>query len=869
MAPPAGQGAQDQAPKAGGTSGVALTQPTSPSAADELFAAAITNPLTGAVLPARHPARVAPEPPALPPASGGAPAGAAVSAAVGQAVNGGPAAAPASGAQGGANLAALRSYAGLPAAPQAEGAGPAGASPSPREQAPAVHARFDAFNHSEITVSPFPSNRFTVADDTQNTGLQVRLPLPDPATNLSNYQDTQVLNQLDGFNIQPRLSIPFDGPIDVNSVNSQDVFLINLGDTVDHLEHGSHTVGINQIVWDPATTTLHAESDQLLDQHTRYALIVTNGVHDATGQPVQASADFARFRHDLNFGQTKDPALKEYRQDLLEGTEAAELVGVPASDIVTASVFTTQSTTAVLEKIRDQIDTNPNTPAPVANFNVGVNGEHTVFSLSQVAGITLLQQTTVGGQPTPVTPAPPTLSMLRAIPGAVSQVAYGKYSSPDFEKHPDGYIPAVGTRTGVPAILGTNDLYFDLYLPSGPRPVGGWPVAIFGHGASGNKDGTFGVAVAAAEMAAKGIATIGINVVGHGFGPGGTLTVSLTGDGSVTLPAGGRGIDQNGDGKIEATEGFSTSTTSPQAIISQRDARVQTVADLMQLVRVIQAGVSVNGDGKDLDPSHIYYVGASLGGMVGAAFLAVEPSVTAGALNNLGGPNIEINRLRPSRGDLGTLLTSRVSLPDNGPGITSVAGRAVNAPYFNENLPLRDGVPLTVGLANGTTQVIQSPVTNNVPVAMAIQQVFDNWEWVSQPGNPVAYAPYLREDPLPGVPAKSVIIQFAKGDQNVENPTTTAFLRAGNLEEQATYYRHDLVFAENPGLPASLKNPHTFLGQITSNYPAIIRDIAWGAQAQIAEFFASDGTDTIHPSPERFFETPIQGPLPEGLNYIV
>src|SRR5262249_15772252 len=44
--------------------------------------------------------------------------------------------------------------------------------------------------------------------------------------------------------------------------------------------------------------------------------------------------------------------------------------------------------------------------------------------------------------------------------------------------------------------------------------------------------------------------------------------------------------------------------------------------------------------------------------------------------------------------------------------------------------------------------------------------------------------------------------------------------------------------------------------------------IALGAQQQIATFFASDGTEVIHPKPSRFFETPIAGPLPEHLNFI-
>ena len=60
--------------------------------------------------------------------------------------------------------------------------------------------------------------------------------------------------------------------------------MISLGDTLDPSDQGGHRVGINQVVWDPATNTLHVESDELLDQHTRYGLIVTNGLHDPTSR---------------------------------------------------------------------------------------------------------------------------------------------------------------------------------------------------------------------------------------------------------------------------------------------------------------------------------------------------------------------------------------------------------------------------------------------------------------------------------------------------------------------------------------------------------------------------------------------------------
>jgi hypothetical protein len=130
-----------------------------------------------------------------------------------------------------------------------------------------------ASGSTAVAGTPFPSNRFTVPDPTQRTGLRVALPKPDCAARPSDCQDIDVLNRLDGFNLQPRLSIPFTGPIDVSSVSSADVFLVAL----DGRGHDrSRVVGINQVVWDPATDTLHAESDELLDQDT--TVLVSNRV---------------------------------------------------------------------------------------------------------------------------------------------------------------------------------------------------------------------------------------------------------------------------------------------------------------------------------------------------------------------------------------------------------------------------------------------------------------------------------------------------------------------------------------------------------------------------------------------------------------
>jgi virulence factor lipase-like protein len=700
----------------------------------------------------------------------------------------------------------------------------------------AVHALFN-LDHPET--GPFPSDVFTVADRTQNTGRRVNLPYPDCTIRVSDCEDLAVVNTLDGFGLQTRLSIPFDGSIDVNTATSDTLFLISLGSTIDRNGDPPGTViGINQIVWDTFTDTLHVESDELLTQHTRYAVIVTNRVRDTERKPVEASESFRRFRQTVR---------GEYKQALLEAIHAARSLGIGEREIVTASVFTTQSITSVMERIRDQIKNG--TPDP-ANFLLGPRGERAVFNLADVTRIDWSQHTQVS--PPGFTPANPPISLtvLRYIPNAVGTIAYGYYVSPNYLVHPGAYIPPVGTRTGTPVVQGQNKVYFTLFLPSGPKPEAGWPIALIAGGTTNNQHGTSGNF--AAKLAANGIATIGINNVGQGFGPLGTLTVSMTDGSSLTIPDPGRGIDQNGDNVITNTEG--SEAAGPLSwTISSGDSNRQTVIDLMQLVRVIEAGMDVDGDNMaDIDPSRIYFVGASAGSMIGTIFLALEPSVPVGVLAACPGVIPEHARWQPNRRPLiGSALQSRTPSLINSPGLTEIDGVLIDGPYFNENRPLRN----------------ESAVINTILGAIEIQNALEFSEMASESGlTPVVWARHLREEPLPGLYPKSVIYQFAKTDQQAVNPGTTALIRAGNLADRTLYYRHDLAFAQDSS-SSMPRNPHLFAGSPT--HPnALFSEISRGAQDQIGAFLASDGTVVIHPEPAQFFEVPISSPLPEDLNFI-
>jgi len=673
--------------------------------------------------------------------------------------------------------------------------------------------------------APFPSNRFTVFDGSQRSLRRVALPRPDCAVRPSDCADIDVLNTLDGFSTQPRITVPFTGDIDPATVSSSTVYLVNLGDTFTLRGIGDR-VGINQVSWDPATKTLALQSDELLQQHSRYLLVITDGVRDTQGRRIR-TGDWDD-GHGPRHGHGGSAA---YRHELRLAAMAHR--GRP-NRVVAASLFTTQSISPDLVKINRAIKHSQ--PAPV-DFMVGNGGtQRALFPVATLQGIQFVRQTgtaafTPGFVPTPA---------LGVVPGAVAQVAYGRFASPNYQTAAQ-VIPATGTLSGQPVQQGTQQLMVQMILPAGPKPAGGWPVALFGHGFT---DSMYGAPwTVASVLASRGIATVSINVVGHGGGAQGTLNVLQAGQAPVVVPAGGRGFDQDGNGNIDSTEGVNAA--APQTIVASRDGLRQTVIDYMQLVRQIEAGVDVDGDGSaDLDRNRIYYSGQSFGGIYGTILIGSEPAIKAGVPNVPGGSISEIARLSPAFRILtGLTLATRVPTLLNLPPSATLP-----VPLnFDENIPLRD----------------LAPRVNTVPGAFEIQRYMDRAQWVTMAGNPVSYAPFIRKQPLQGHAAKPVIVQFAKGDITVPNPTSSAIIRAGELADRATYFRNDLAYALNPAVG---RNPHTFLSNIGT---AVQAPYAVAAQTQIALFFASGGTAVIDPDGAgAIFEVPILGPLPEGLNFL-
>jgi hypothetical protein len=627
-----------------------------------------------------------------------------------------------------------------------------------------------------------PSDRQTVPDPRQATGRRIALALPDCGGEPASCHEVRLVNELDGWSVNPRLAIRFSGPIDLASVTRTSAFILPLSP-----EPLPSPVGLHQLVWDAEQHTLYARPERVLIQARRYALVLTTAVRDDGGRGL-VPAPSAPLVTEAAYGVSAQGVVLQRLKPL----------GLGRRDLAAVSVFTTQSVTAGLEQMRAVIDTSP---IPELRFTLGPGGAASAFARVELDGLELRRQLATDRLEEPVA-----LPLALVSPTDVRTIAFGRFEAWSFLTA-DRVIPATATRAEAPAVQGQESVDVTAYLPSGAMPAAGWPVAIFGHGFANDRH--LVPMLVAGTLARFGFATVAINVVGHGGGPAGTLTIRRTGQDPATLPAGGRGMDLDGDGRIQATEGVGADGGSPLALVSNRDGLRQTTADLMQLVRAIRRGVDVDGDGQtDLDRERIAYFGQSFGGIYGTLLMAVDPLVRVGVLNVAGGPIVEIARQSPVfRGLVVEQLRRR------------------QPPLLNGEQDFTESIPLPG----------EAPVREPAAGALAIQAYFDRAEWLAQPANPVAFAPYLRQVPLLGVAPKAVLYQWAVGDRTVPNPTTEALLRGGLLQPVSSLYRHDHHVG---AVSERFKNPHGFLAWTA--FPEV-HAIGRAAQEQVARFFSSGG----------------------------
>jgi hypothetical protein len=484
--------------------------------------------------------------------------------------------------------------------------------------------------------STFPSDRFTVPDAAQLTGRRVALPVPTcTEATRSTCDALRLVNTLDGFDLQPRVFLPFSGDIDVATVTPDTVWV----------EGAGRRIGLQQLTFDPALDLLAGTTREQLQEQTTYELVVTRSVRDSTGQPLA----------------------KEVR-----------------------TPFTTMSGTTELDALRRALDdgsayTQAGIASRAASFTQG--STTTVFPPTATETINRLDQQSADPNEPLVASQVPNL----ALAGA-GCYAFGSFESPQFVR-PDATIPPTPSGS-TPEALSKARLGFALIVPAGPAPAGGWPTAVYGPGFTRSY---FDLLVTSDLNAAAGIATIATNPLGHGYGPQSQVSVGLPGL-ETTFLSYGRGRDLDGDGAITEQEGSQPTTLitsageapSPNALHGLRGGLIQTTVDNMALVRAVQAGIEVpsctGSPGATLARTDVKYYGLSFGGIYGTMLMGTDPSVRTGLLNVAGGPIVDIARLsgfRPLLAD--TLGVSRPSLLNGGPGRDG----------FTESIPQPHEPPIT------------------------------------------------------------------------------------------------------------------------------------------------------------------------------
>ena len=151
-------------------------------------------------------------------------------------------------------------------------------------------------------------------------------------------------------------------------------------------------------------------------------------------------------------------------------------------------------------------------------------------------------------------------------------------------------------------------------IPATAAPASGYPTVVFQHGLGRSRTDAFAIA---GRLASQGFATVAIDAVGHD-----SRAIRISSDAA-------RGCANP------------TPTTAPQCYApflspnlgATRDGIRQTVLDQQQLITSLKACGTANCGALKVDASRIFYMGQSLGGIIGGVTASLRSDIKAAVLN--------------------------------------------------------------------------------------------------------------------------------------------------------------------------------------------------------------------------------------------
>jgi hypothetical protein len=470
------------------------------------------------------------------------------------------------------------------------------------------------YGDPKLTVmTPYPSNRYAVADGKSPTGLRVSIVaggskdlIANPMLDATHAE----LNQHDGFSTSGGVIVSFTGPVDVSGIAptasggakgavmdaselakpSSPLVLVDIDPKSP--ERGKARGLVARYWQQPADDyflhdehTIIAQPAEPLRPRTRYLFAVTDALRAADGGRVHRAPMMAEL--------VEGRATGAYATELAEGLTVLESFGVARERVKLASVFTTMTVHDELLAAAKQVRAT-GAPKLLAPWTVETPAK-----------------------------APDKRLRLRAVFEAPE---YRSKATQRFEIGSDG-APKVQGHAGIEVFLAVSD----------STSTARRPVVIFQHGLTGDKDGCWGTAERLAPLDA---AVFAIDSPHHGA----------------------RAEEQNA-AATAVFKFFGIDVKDKSFIIGKaRDNFRQMALDQLALIELIASLKDTDllplgaPDGKpDFDTSRVLYIGHSFGSVQGATIFALAPEITA-AVWNVGG-DVLTTLLRDS-GTFGVLVKS-------------------------------------------------------------------------------------------------------------------------------------------------------------------------------------------------------------------
>ena len=464
------------------------------------------------------------------------------------------------------------------------------------------------FSPSDSAV-PFPSNILLGTDGTLNI----------PVIDASDVSDPKVsMNALDGFSTIAPITTTFSSAIDAATIpgNVRVFELVTNGAFVAtaltrELTMLNGTIG-EFVVTVSGQTTLVISPLVPLKEKTTYAVVIKSGLRNTSGVAFTSDTAYALSKQStslLNGSASAVPALTYAQALALEPwrviTSAAEerIVAnasnpaIASNEIILSWTFTTQSIGDVLAY--ERIDIVADNAPSVGTFS----------SFGNAAGVSsTVYQSTIN------------VSYYLQIPSNVNDPT-------PLTSHWVGASDSTLSRYNVNAVSrSTQTIPLLVAVPTLIKPVSGYPVVIFQHGITQDRTNMLAVAN---TLATAGFAVVAIDLPLHGV-TNSSNPFYTSNERTFNLDL----VTQNSSGAITNPAPDPTPVTDSSgrhfiqlaSLLTSRDNVRQGVTDLFTLTKAI-ATMDVDTGGADFDATQIYFLGHSLGAIVGTTFLALEPNV--------------------------------------------------------------------------------------------------------------------------------------------------------------------------------------------------------------------------------------------------